>query len=172
MGGGDIGLNNFQLLAGYTFTQPVSLSPEFDYYMPNEGVENLSSVSYLSSSSDTTGHILKYRMQHLVRADIAWRRGNITAGFSARYNSYMQNIDKIFTDLETNELSGFNPGLTQWRAEHTTGDVVFDCRLGYTLMGKHRLAVVVNNLLNREYAIRPLAIEQPRLVMLQYTLTL
>jgi hypothetical protein len=31
---------------------------------------------------------------------------------------------------------------------------------------------VVNNLLNREYAIRPLAIEQPRLVMLQYTLTL
>jgi iron complex outermembrane receptor protein len=172
MGGGDIGLNNFQLLAGYTFTQPVSLTPDLDYYTPNEGVENLSSVSYLSSSSDTTGHILKYRLQHLVRADIAWRRGNITAGFSARYNSHMQNIDKIFTDLETVPSSGFNPGLTQWRAEHTTGDVVFDCRLGYAFMGKHRLAVVVNNLLNREYSIRPLAIEQPRLVMLQYTLTL
>jgi iron complex outermembrane receptor protein len=172
MGGGDIGLSNFQLLAGYTYTQPVSLSPTLDYYKPNAGVENLSSVSYLSSSSDTTGNILKYRLQHLVRADLAWRRGKFTAGLSARYNSHMQNIDKIFTDLETVPSSGFNPGLTQWRAEHTTGDIVVDCRLGYTLMGKHRLAIVVNNLLNREYAIRPLAIEQPRNTMLQYTLTL
>jgi iron complex outermembrane receptor protein len=172
MGGGDIGLNNFQLLAGYTYTQPVSLSPELDYYKANTGLENLTSVSYLSSSSDTTGNILKYRMQHLVRADIAWRRGRFTAGFSARYNSHMQNIDKIFTDLETVPSAGFNPGLTQWRAEHTNGDIVFDCRLGYTLLGKHRLAIVVNNLLNREYAIRPLAIEQPRHVMLQYTLSL
>jgi hypothetical protein len=84
----------------------------------------------------------------------------------------MQNIDKIFTELETVPSAGFNPGLSQWRAEHTTGDVVFDGRVGYTILGKHRLAIVVNNLLNREYAIRPLAIEQPRHIMLQYTLTL
>jgi hypothetical protein len=47
-----------------------------------------------------------------------------------------------------------------------------DLRLGYEIHGKHRLAVIVNNALNREYAIRPLAIEEPRMTMLQYTLTL
>jgi hypothetical protein len=34
------------------------------------------------------------------------------------------------------------------------------------------LAIIVNNVLNREYSIRPLAIEEPRMSMLQYTLTL
>lgn len=172
MGAGDIGKNNFQFLAGYTFTDPKTLTPNLDYYQGSEELQGTSPVSYVTTSSDTTNYILKYRMQHLVRADIAWRRGALNAGFSARYNSHMQNIDKIFTDLEQVPSVGFNPGLTQWRAEHTTGDIVFDCRVAYTIRQKHRLAVVVNNLLNREYAIRPLAIEQPRHIMLQYTLTL
>ena len=34
------------------------------------------------------------------------------------------------------------------------------------------LAIIINNVLNREYSIRPLSIEEPRLSMLQYTLTL
>jgi hypothetical protein len=84
----------------------------------------------------------------------------------------MQNIDKAFTDLVGIAIANFQPGLTQWRAEHTTGDYVVDMRLGYEIKGKHRLAIVINNVLNREYAIRPLSIEEPRLSMLQYTLTL
>lgn len=172
MGGGDIGRNNFQFLAGYTYTDPKTLTPNQDYYQPSSGVSNLSTVTYISSSSDTANHILKYRLQHLVRADIGCRRGRFNAGVSARYNSHMQNIDKIFTDLEKVPSAGFNPGLTQWRADHLTGDVVFDCRVAYTLQQRHRLAIVVNNALNREYAIRPLSIEQPRVVMMQYTLTL
>jgi hypothetical protein len=84
----------------------------------------------------------------------------------------MQNIDKAFTDLEEIEFANFQPGLTKWRAEHTTGDHVFDLRIGYEIKGRHRLAIIVNNVLNREYAIRPLAIEEPRMSMLQYTLTL
>jgi len=172
MGGGDIGKNNFQFLAGYTYTNPQTLTPSLNYYQPGTGISNLSSVSYLNSSSDTTNHILKYRLQHLVRADLAWKRGPFNAGVSARYNSHMQNIDRIFTDLESSPSSGFNPGLTQWRADHTSGDIVFDCRVAYTLHQRHRMAIVVNNAFNREYAIRPLSIEQPRHVMLQYTLTL
>jgi outer membrane receptor protein involved in Fe transport len=85
----------------------------------------------------------------------------------------MQNIDNAFLELEEfQEATGFNPGIRQWRADHTTGDYVIDLRVGYEIKGRHRLAIVINNLLNREYAIRPLAIEEPRLSMLQYTLTL
>ena len=85
----------------------------------------------------------------------------------------MQNIDNAFLELEKNQaVTNFNPGIIKWREEHTTGDYVFDLRVGYEIKGRHRLAIIVNNVLNREYSIRPLAIEEPRMSMLQYTLTL
>jgi iron complex outermembrane receptor protein len=172
MGGGMIGEHEFQLLAGYTYTEPVTRSRAYDYSVQDEGSSLDEAVTYLSTSSDTTGNILKYRMQHLVRGDIFWKHNQWTAGISTRYNSHMQNIDRAFTDLEQLEFANFQPGLTEWRAEHTTGDYVVDLRVGYEIHGKHRLAVIMNNALNREYAIRPLAIEEPRMTMLQYTLTL
>jgi hypothetical protein len=85
----------------------------------------------------------------------------------------MQNIDNAFLTLEEFKVvTNFNPGIISWREEHKKGDYVFDMRIGYEIMGRHRLSIIVNNVLNREYAIRPLAIEEPRMTMLQYTLTL
>ncbi len=172
MGASSIGKHEFQLLAGYTYTQPITLTPDFDYAVQDEASTVDVSVSYMSTSSDTKNDILKYRLQHLVRGDLFWKHGAVSSGISARYNSYMQNIDKAFTDLESIEFANFQPGLTKWRAEHTTGDYIFDLRIGYEIKGRHRLAIIINNVLNREYAIRPLAIEEPRMSMLQYTLTL
>ncbi len=173
MGGGNIGHHEFQLLAGYTYTNPVTLTPEYNYGLADEGSNLVTAANYLSTSSDTRNDILKYRLQHLVRADIFWKHKQYSLGVSARYNSYMQNIDNAFLELEEfPEATGFNPGIRQWRADHTTGDYVIDLRVGYEIAGRHRLAIVINNLLNREYAIRPLAIEEPRMSMLQYTLTL
>jgi outer membrane receptor protein involved in Fe transport len=172
MGAGNIGNHEFQLLAGYTYTNPISLTPNLNYAVNDPSSSMPDTASYLRTSSDTTNHILKYRLQHLVRGDLFWKHKHWSAGISARYNSRMQNIDKAFTDLEGIAIAHFQPGLTQWRAEHTTGDYVFDLRIGYEIKGKHRLAVVINNVLNRQYAIRPLSIEEPRLSMLQYTLTL
>jgi outer membrane receptor for ferric coprogen and ferric-rhodotorulic acid len=74
--------------------------------------------------------------------------------------------------LESLPAAKFNPGIAKWRAENTSGDYIIDLRVGYELKGRHRLAIIINNVLNREYAIRPLAIEEPRMSMLQYTLTL
>ena len=172
MGAGSIGKHEFQLLGGYTYTEPITRTPNYDYAVQDEASDIDVSVSYLSTSSNTRNNILKYRLQHLVRGDIFWKYHALSAGVSARYNSYMQNIDKAFTDLEEIEFANFQPGLTKWRAEHTTGDYVFDLRVGYEIKGRHRLAIIVNNVLNREYAIRPLAVEEPRMSMLQYTLTL
>ena len=101
-----------------------------------------------------------------------WKHKKMSVGVSVRYNSHMQNIDYAFLYLESLPAANFNPGIEKWRAEHTTGDFVMDMRIGYEIKGRHKLAVVINNVLNREYAIRPLSIEEPRLTMLQYTLTL
>ena len=172
MGAGNIGQHEFQLLAGYTYTQPVTRTPDFNYSVQDASSSVDASVSYISTSSDTSNNILKYRLQHLVRGDIFWKHKSWSAGISARYNSHMQNIDRAFTDLESVPFANFQPGLTKWREEHTDGDCVFDLRVGYEIKGRHRLAIIVNNVLNREYSIRPLAIEEPRMSMLQYTLTL
>jgi iron complex outermembrane receptor protein len=173
MGAGTIGKHEFQLLAGYTFTNPITLTPQYNYAVYDENSTLTAQTTYANTSSDTTGNILKYRLQHLVRGDIFWKYKKLSAGVSARYNSHMQNIDKAFLTLEENAVvTNFNPGIITWREDHKKGDYVFDLRVGYEILGRHRLSIIVNNVLNREYAIRPLAIEEPRMTMLQYTLTL
>jgi outer membrane receptor for ferric coprogen and ferric-rhodotorulic acid len=111
-------------------------------------------------------------MQHLIRIDIGATQGAFNSGISFRSNSHMQNIDKAFSQLEQELPTEFNPGINTWRAKNTKGDFVFDARVGYTFSEKHKLALIMNNVLNREYAIRPLAIEEPRVTMVQYTLSL
>jgi outer membrane receptor protein involved in Fe transport len=174
MGEGKIGRVKIQMLAGYTYTLPISLTPHHIYgESPNGGDDQFkipSTYTYTTTSSDTANHILKYRMQHLVRADMGFTYRRWQCGFSARYNSHMQNIDRAFEDLESVPTADFSPGIRAWRSEHTTGDYVFDLRCGFEWKEGHRIMLIVNNLLNREYAIRPLAIEEPRFTMLQYVM--
>lgn len=178
LGEGNIGKSKFQLLAGYTYTKPVSTTPEYIYgTSPISTTSIFAYTTYQNTSSDGANNILKYRMQHLIRFDIGCTRGDFNYGISFRYNSHMQNIDNAFEILEDLTASSppesrFDPGIKDWRAKHTTGDYVFDARIGYTFSEKHKIALIVNNALNREYAIRPLAIEEPRVTMLQYTLSL
>lgn len=177
MGTGNIGKTRFDVLAGYTYTKPISTTPDYVYAQTAQTpgtlvIPQFSQASYLTTSENNTNNILKYRMQHLIRIDVGATQGAINAGLSFRSNSHMQNIDKAFSQLEQELPTEFNPGINSWRANNTKGDYVFDARIGYTFSDKHRIAFIVNNVLNREYAIRPLAIEDPRLTLVQYTLSL
>lgn len=164
MGEGKIGAVRIQTLCGYTYTLPVSLTPKHEY---------APGITYLNTSSDTTDYLLKYRMQHLVRADLEFNYAKLIGGVSFRYNSFMKNIDNIFLLLDKdaenpNSLGLLPTGIAEWRRTHNRGDYVIDVRLGYRLSRHHKLSLVVNNLLNREYTIRPLLIEKPRTVSVQY----
>jgi len=177
LGTGKIGETQIDILGGYTYTKPVSTTPDYVYAVTQQQpgtlvISEFAQASYLSTSENSSNNILKYRLEHLVRLDCGLTRKNLTAGISFRYNSHMQNIDNAFGKLEDQFPAIFNPGINQWRAEHTTGDYVFDLRLGYKFSDKQRIAIMVNNVLNREYAIRPLSIEEPRMTMIQYTLSL
>lgn len=167
LGEGKAGPVLLQFLAGYTYTMPVSLTPDFVYGRSMNAAQT--PVTFANTSSDTTGNILKYRMVHLVRADLQATFRKYSLGASVRYNSNMVNIDNAFEFLETNVPEVFNPGIVNWRQENNRGDYVVDMRVAYKVNDHHRIALVVNNLLNREYAIRPLSIEEPRLTTIQYT---
>ena len=153
--------HSLDLLTGYTYTNPISLTPEFNY---GGGL----STTYLGTSHDTTGHILKYRSPHLVRFDAQWTSPKGFVGISARYQSIIQNFDEAFVTLDglSEEV---NWGLTGWLDNHPTLPWIIDLRVGYNMSDHSRISLVVSNLLNEEYSIRPLAFESPRLVNLVYT---
>jgi iron complex outermembrane receptor protein len=177
LGTGTIRKIRFDVLAGYTYTKPVSTTPDYVYAQTIQTpgtivIGEFAQASYQTTGENISNNILKYRMQHLIRIDVGATKGKINSGISFRANSHMQNIDKAFSQLESYFPTEFNPGINSWRANNTKGDYVFDARIGYTFSDKHRIAFIVNNILNREYAIRPLAIEDPRLTTIQYTLSL
>jgi outer membrane receptor protein involved in Fe transport len=84
-------------------------------------------------------------------------------GASFRYNSMMRNIDNAFYQFES---LGVVNGVR--RSRNPKGDYVIDMRIGYEVHKGHRVNFIVNNLLNRVYALRPLAPEAPRYFALQY----
>ena len=164
-----IGQVKMRTLMGYTYTNPISNTPNKIYAYPGDPESTYPPATYNNTSSDTVGNPLKYRLDHLVRADVEFTWHRWLLGFSVRYNSYMKNIDKIFEDLDG--TPALNTGITQWRKDNANGDVILDFRVGFNISPASRLSFIANNALNRQYAIRPLTIEKMRSFAIQYTLS-
>ena len=179
------------ILAGYTYTLPQTLNPDKAYnaQSPDSAYQAVAgALSYRTSSLDPTNNILKYRFQHLVKLDVEFNVYGVQLGISYRYNSFMQNADKIFYDLDAGviptalkgigliEARGDNVNRTspQWTLNDPAkkaGISIVDLRVAYSIKKTHKLAVIVNNLFNVEYALRPLNINPMRMYNLQYTLS-
>ena len=159
-GEGKIARNlDLNVLIGYTYSVPESTNPNYVYY--KNGVDV---YTYNKTSSDTSGNILKYRIQNLFKFDGQITYKKFSTGMSANYYGYMKNIDKFFY---TTDVPGyFNTGITKYREDHHNGIWVYNYRISYAL-NYFKISLIVNNLLNTEYSLRPLTIEAPRLTTLQ-----
>ena len=96
-------------------------------------------------------------------------------GLSAKYFSKIVNMDAIIKDFEklTKDIEFLQDIYYMDYFERTRhGNWIFDARISYLLKDKHRFALIGSNILNKTYSLRPLKIEPPRTVMLQYTLKL
>ncbi len=160
-------------LLGYTYIEPVCLTPDSvygrDFALGGVGRE----LSYKNSSMDTTDNVLKYRFKHMLKADFEFKIKKFNLGFSYRYYSKMQNIDKALEDIET-LTAGVTfvddiKGVHYWKSHYYS--VIFDARVAYCFNKKMRLSLVCNNVFNVDYSLRPLKIESPRTTALQYVLT-
>jgi outer membrane receptor protein involved in Fe transport len=150
------------ILAGYTYMDPISMDLDYVYAHSIHGQE----VTYKNSGSDST--MLKYRYKHIAKADIEVVYKGISIGGSMRYNSVMKNIDWIFTQI--GEEDGMIPGLNNAREKFANGDLIIDLRAGYQITKTARLGLIVNNLLNREYMSRPANMMPPRTIAMQLAL--
>lgn len=161
--------NEIGFLLGYNYIVPVTLSPNYVY-----ATDSLNRVfSYQSTSMDPSKGILKYRFLHNVKMDVeyTWKK-KVSIGISAKYFSKMVNMDAIIKDFEQltvdNELLQDLKYMDYFQS-HRFGNWIYDARLSFNFSEQHKLALVGSNIFNRSYSLRPLKIEAPRTVMIQYT---
>jgi len=161
---GSIGEVEIISLIGYTYMNPVSLNED---------------SAYNANSSNPNSKLLKYRFKHLAKLDVEANYKKYSIGLSCRYNSFMDNIDKIFEISAEEAIFGpeiaqnipdktfILPGLAEYRKIFNKGNTVFDFRLGYKLNEKIRFGLIANNIFNAEVTTRPGDIQPPRNFMAQ-----
>lgn len=181
-GKGKIGGVEIQALLGYTTTKPISTTPNDVYADPVPGPPLpfppgnttptilIPASTFSNTSYDPTDDILKFRVRNTFRSDIQFDYHKVFMGFSLRYNSHVQNIDKAFVDLDDDGT--LVTGVRGWMENHQSGTWIVDARLGVKLSEQLRVACIVNNLTNEVYSLRPLSIEAPRSVQVQLSATL
>lgn len=160
-GGGKIGPIGVSLFTGYTYIDPIN--PNFNPAVDTLGLPGL--------------NVLKYRNRHLFKGDIQLDYKFVSVGFSTRWQSYVENIDRRFTQSifheDTNvewdaiEATYILPGLPKYRQKDKAGSWVHDMRIGFQVSKNVKLSYIVNNLANEEYSTRPGDVRPPRLHTLQ-----
>ncbi|CAN5384202.1 hypothetical protein BH11BAC2_BH11BAC2_02180 [soil metagenome] len=139
-----IGKIKQQLMMGYTWIDPVQ-----DDFNPAKDT--------LVNSS--TENVLKYRYRQMFKFDAEWTYKKVAFGFSSRYYSFMENIDKAF------EVT--IPGVQHYRAANHNGDWIFDSRLAFLLNKSFTFSFIVKNVFNEEFMTRPADIQPPRSFIFQ-----
>jgi iron complex outermembrane receptor protein len=139
------------LMLGYTYLMPTYLDWE-------ETASNTSTSAY---------NVLKYRFRHMFTSSWDINLRGFDLGVSARYFSFMENIDNSFEIIipelqkyrESKQKDSFDPEKGGYK-----GDFVLDLRAGYTFKknkNSYKISAIVNNVMNREYSLRPGLVEAP-----------
>jgi iron complex outermembrane receptor protein len=160
-------------LTGYNYIVPKTLNPDYVYAIDDINRK----YSYNTTSLDPGSGILKYRFLHNVKFDAEFvHKERFSLGMSMRYFSKIVNMDAIIKDFEeTTAASGGdkqNIRYMDYFYSHRFGNAIFDARMSYSFNEHHKIALIGSNIFNRSYSLRPLKIEAPRSIMVQYTLKL
>ena len=160
-------------ITGYNYIVPKTLNPDYVYAVDDLALE----FSYNTTSLDPSANILKYRFLHNVKGDFEFMFiEKMAMGISAKYFSKIVNMDGVIKDFEETTV---NTGGTvqaihymDYYNAHRFGNWIFDLRVSYNVSATHKFAIIGSNILNRSYSLRPLKIEAPRTIMIQYTFKL
>lgn len=167
--------NSINFIAGYNYIMPKTLNPDFIYAVDEHPV-NPREYSYNTTSLDNSRNILKYRFLHNIKSDVEWEFKKVFAiGFSAKYFSKIENLDAVIAEFEestavVNTIQ--NIRYMDYFMNNQNGNWIFDARISYALNKKHKFAIIVSNLTNNRYSLRPLRMEPLRQFMLQYSFKL
>jgi outer membrane receptor protein involved in Fe transport len=143
-----------QVLAGYLNIDPHFM--EFDPSTP-QGEPTIGQINANNSSSDED--ILKYRSRETFKFDIQSEYKRFTVGAAFFYASHQEAIDAIFNLII--------PGLQDFREENDTGYRYLNARMSYQASEQIKLSLLMNNVFNTLYILRPGLMEAPRNVTIR-----
>jgi outer membrane receptor protein involved in Fe transport len=161
-GDGKVGMFQTSVMAGYTYIIPEVIHYDSSYIKAQYSIDP---GAYLGSDSS---NYLKYRSSHLFKGDIEVSVKKFSLGVSARYNSFVKNIDKLFVSGLGDIIT---PGVRHYRDNRRKGDLVFDGRLSCLVTSQVKFSVIVKNVFNYIYMQRPTDMQPPRTFMGQLTVT-
>ena len=138
-GEGSFGEVKTSVLTGYTY-----INPKYKDYDPEE-FDKIITADY---------NVLKYRSRHSVKFDVESSYRKCSLGFSTIYNSRIEAIDPIIA-----EVNNIGLYLDEYQPK---GFSKVDLRFSFRPNKKWKLSLLADNLLNREYVVRPGLLEAPR----------
>jgi iron complex outermembrane receptor protein len=160
------------ILFGYTYVNPIALEPDLVFAIDDRGTE----YSYNSMSVNPEKKILKYRFLHTIKFDFSVDYRAFSIGTSLRYFSRIENLDMTVFEFEDATLASggtLQPILYRnYFYNHNNGNTIIDMRMSYKIKLRHKVALIVDNLLNRWYSLRALKAEPMRSITIQYTYSL
>ena len=165
MGQGKMLGTESRFILGYTYLNPTFLRPDS------------ATISNISGPTRT----LKFRYRHSVKFDIENSYHRMTLGTTVLYNSFMQNVDEVFTNSKPNENvyglifelgTGLPSTVQKFRTKYNKGTLIWDMRVAYQLTKDVKTSFIVKNMLNTVYAERPALICPPRTYTLQLSVDL
>ncbi len=201
---GSIGAWKLNSRLSYTYMVPKAVHPDLVYGNYNENLDKLiqsfiadgaispglvavieqiamqeSELSFNSTSSNPDSETLKYRYRHLAKLDLEISRDRWTVGAHLHYNSFMENIDKLFesgafnaevVDLFTlADANILDMGIKKSREQYTNGDFRANLRIAYAFRKQLTAQLIAENIFNTEYQIRAASIGPPRFISLKIT---
>jgi outer membrane cobalamin receptor len=152
---GKVGPINVALFTGYTYTNP--FQPGYDSTIDTLGLPGIKT--------------LKYRNRHLAKGDIQLEYKWFSIGYSCRYQSRIENIDRrfvkgLFAELDPSFdvdfapwtiLPGLRTNFSRFQKDVFVQDLRFSIAFGKYV----KLSYIVNNFMNEEYQTRPGDVRPP-----------
>ncbi len=163
---------------GYTYSYPGDLTEDpsqkkFGTYMKNffRGIA-------LKHDDPLVNSILNFRALHVARFDMEMDIQRFTIGMAANYNGYMYDVDDFFKGegaveeivaFYSEDVKNIVESLAAFRSNRTKGDWVIDLRTSYRFKNEDKLDFIINNINNRQYALRPLKMSAPMTINFRYS---
>lgn len=165
----------------------VYLEPRDADYKARKAMEDTYTDPLQMKEKSNDSPYLKYRQKHTAKAtlDFQWKRINL--GVNMAWKSKMKAVDYIM--LDEREKPFAQPDImdyvrtilfgnvdgeslaTYWK-KHNTDYFTMDLRFGVKVTKEVAFQFMVNNLLNKEYSYRPMALAPPRTFVVKLDLTL
>ncbi|WP_276805622.1 TonB-dependent receptor [Bacteroides stercorirosoris] len=166
---------------GYVYTEP----RDADYKKRN-AIEDAYTDPLQMKEKSNNSKYLKYRPKHSFKAsmDFQWKRFNL--GGNVNWKSKILAVDYIMLDERPKELGefdlmntirtilfGYGNGetLASYWKKHNTDYCTVDLRMGVKATKEVAFQFMVNNLFNKEYSYRPMALGAPRTFVVKMDVT-